>query len=284
MIDLHTHSTASDGSLPPSHLIDLAVDSGLQYLALTDHDTTAGLEAAARQAKVRGIRFIPGIELEITHEDPGIFHLLGLGIRNYKTQFPQLEQSMQQLRHQRNLAILQRMNDDALDVRLADVEALAGGDIISRPHFADLLVQRKRVKTRQEAFDRYLAIGKPYYEAMTGTDFALACDCIHRSGGLAIMAHPLSIYISWTKLAERLAALKAAGLDGLEAWHPGARYKEALRLEAMAREVGLATSAGSDFHGDARPDRRLGWSLAEGHRIPDRFLDIFDLDRHCMDS
>lgn len=261
MVDLHTHSTASDGLLTPTALADLAHREGLTALALTDHDTTAGLAEATLACEKWGIRLVPGIELDIEWET-GEFHLLGLGL----TQTAPLEETivdLQRRRHERNLHIFSLMQDAGLKGDYQEVQDLAGGGQVGRPHFARYLVQKGKVDSVQGAFNHFLGKGCLFYVKKAGLDFSTALGVIHQCGGLAVMAHPLSLYLSFTKLEEYLGPWKDQGLDGIEAWHPGATRKDCQRLEALAQGLGLKVSAGSDFHGDNRKDRRLGHTAGD---------------------
>ncbi|MDR2135506.1 MAG: PHP domain-containing protein [Treponema sp.] len=280
MIDLHTHSNASDGSLSPASLIREAARLGISALALTDHDSIKGLSFARNEAKSLGIGFIPGIEIEISHPPPGQFHLLGLGIGRPSPAFVKAVEGLSRLREERNREILERVRQTGLKAEWEDLLRLAQGGAktagpapsIGRPHFAALLVERGIAKNQEQAFNRYLTPGKPLYVPKSGLDFDTAQALIRESGGLPVLAHPMSLYVSLNRLQTLLEDLKNRGLAGLEAWHPAAKLRECLRLEEMARKLGLRVSAGSDFHGEARPDRVLGHSCA-GRRIEDSVLD-----------
>jgi len=139
-----------------------------------------------------------------------------------------------------------------------DLRALAGEGRAGRPHIAALLVERKAVRTRQEAFDKYLAKGRPFYEAKDCLDLSQAMRVVKEAGGLAVVAHPLSLFVSWGRLAALMDGWKDLGVDGIEAYHPTAKLSQCRRVEKMARERGFRVTAGSDFHGDIRPDRKLG--------------------------
>jgi predicted metal-dependent phosphoesterase TrpH len=283
MIDLHTHSNASDGSLSPASLVREAVRLGISALALTDHDSIKGLSFARNEAESLGIRFIPGIEIEINYPGPGQFHLLGLGIGRPSPGFIGAVEGLSRLREERNREILDRLRrETGLKVRWEELLELARGadgepgggpaPSIGRPHFAALLVKRGRVRNVKQAFERYLTPGKPFYVPKAGLDFDEAQALIRESGGLPVLAHPMSLYVSLNRLPALLGDLKNRGLAGLEAWHPTAKLRECRRLEETARELGLYVSAGSDFHGEARPGRSLGHSCA-GRRIEDSVLD-----------
>jgi len=262
MIDLHTHSTASDGSLSPTQLIDEAARRGLSALALTDHDTIDGNDEAAAQAEKRGLAFIPGVEMEIAWE-PGEFHLLGLGLRHPTEEFRRALRDLARLREERNRQILDRMLELGIEAAYEEVQTLAGGKVVGRPHFAALLVERGIVKNRQQAFSRYLAKGRPCYVAKGALDLARAIALIKESGGVAVLAHPMSLYLSWGRLPEAVAGFVGLGLDGLEAWHPLARVRSCRRLEELGRQLGILVTAGSDYHGASRAERKLGQTAGD---------------------
>jgi predicted metal-dependent phosphoesterase TrpH len=143
---------------------------------------------------------------------------------------------------------------------------------VGRPHFAALLVQRGVVKNREQAFARYLGQGKPFYVPKAGLGFDQAQALIRESGGLPILAHPMSLYVAWGRLPALLEDLKDRGLAGIEAWHPTAKLRECRRLEELGKQMGVFITAGSDFHGDARPNRRLGYTC-DNRKIEDAVLE-----------
>jgi predicted metal-dependent phosphoesterase TrpH len=275
MIDLHTHSSASDGSFSPGALIGEAVKQGLKAIALTDHDTVQGLEEAKKTAKAGEIVFIPGIELEIIwsrKDEGGDFHLLGLGLRHLSPFFTEAVAKLSRRREKRNLEILDRMQGLNIEADYADIKALSGGHSVGRPHFAALLVNRGIVKNREQAFSRYLAKGKPLYVPKEGLEFDEAAAAIKSAGGIAVLAHPMSLYVAWGRLPELVKNLKEQGLDGLEAWHPAAKARSCRRLEELGKTLGLYVTEGSDYHGEVRPERRLGFS-GDGRKIADSVLE-----------
>lgn len=270
MIDLHTHSTASDGSFSPRELVAHALERGLSVLALTDHDSVAGNAEAADAARGTGLRFIPGVELDIEWK-PGECHLLGLGLDNPSDSLAVLLLRQIEERNARNGEIAARMAADGIDIDLERVTALAGGEVVGRPHFAEYLVSIRKVKNRQQAFDRYLAKDRPYFVDRKGIPLDEGIAAIVASGGVPVLAHPLSLYVSWGRIGDVVRDFAARGVRGLEAWHPAARVIECERLENLAAEHGLFVTAGSDFHGAARPDRKLG-RTAGRRDIDDRFF------------
>jgi predicted metal-dependent phosphoesterase TrpH len=269
MIDLHTHSNASDGDYSPAQLVREAKKRSLSALALTDHDTLGGLEGAKAEAQAVGIHFIPGIEINIQWTGDGDvsglgpggeFHLLGLGIHSPSNAFIAAIDELSRRREARNHEILDRMHELSIDVRWEDIVALSGGHSVGRPHFASMLVKKNIVKNKEQAFARYLKMGKPLYVPKAGLDFASAAALIRESGGIPVLAHPMSLYVAWGRLPDLIKALKAQGLMGIEAWHPTAKARPCRRLEELGRELDLYITEGSDFHGSIRPDRKMGCS------------------------
>lgn len=271
MIDLHTHSTASDGALSPAALMHKAVEEGLSAIALTDHDTLDGLPEAKEAAGGLGLRFVPGVEIEIAFS-PGEFHLLGLDFSLPAGSLGEAAGELAESRNQRNRLMFDKLGELGLDVDYDEFRAASGGGMIGRPHIAELMVTHRLARNKQDAFDRYLAKGRPFYVQKTCMDLERALRVIKEAGGLAFVAHPLSLFVSWTRMRSLMTEWKAMGMDGIEAWHPLARTVDCERLEAMGRAEGLRISAGSDFHGPSRPERRLGRGPG-GRIIEDSYLD-----------
>lgn len=271
MIDLHTHTTASDGILKPTDLVQYAFSKGVTTLAITDHDTTEGLDEGVKEAEKLGMGFIPGIEINVNWPT-GEFHLLGYGLYKISTQMTDLVSFRREQRKERNLKIVGKMQADGFKVEYDDILEGVEAKGIGRPHFASYMVQKGIAKNRQVAFDKYLAKGRPWYVPQTSVDLEVALEAIKSCGGVPVIAHPLSLYVSWGKITPVIENLYERGVEGLEAWHPGVRAVEAKRLEDLAREVGMFVTAGSDFHGKlVRPDREIGHTTSSQLPIEDRF-------------
>jgi hypothetical protein len=271
MIDLHSHSTASDGAWTPEQLVAKAAAGGLQALALTDHDSLAGLAEAQQAAGRLGLRFVPGVEIEIAF-GPGEFHLLGLDLLETDGPITAVVRTLAASREERNLQVFSLLREAGMDVHYQTLLDISGTGMIGRPHIADLLVRKRLVKSRQEAFDRYLAKGRPFFVQKVCMELPQAVAAIKAAGGLAIVAHPMSLFVSWSRLRTLMAEWVAIGIDGIEAWHPTARVVDCQRLEAMGGEFGLRITAGSDYHGPSRPERRLGYTAGD-RPIDDRYLE-----------
>ncbi|MCR4742434.1 MAG: PHP domain-containing protein [Treponema sp.] len=270
MIDLHVHTTASDGQFTPSQIIQMAVEKGLTRIAITDHDTAAGLEEAKIAAEKLKINFVAGTELNISFPT-GEFHLLGLGFTHISPSLNDIFQGLVKSRQERNESIINKMQEDGVQITLEEMEKDYPNTILGRPHFAAELVKKNVVKNRQMAFDKYLAKGRPWYVDRVGANLDQAIVAIKESGGVPVVAHPMSLYLSWGKLPDTLQNFYERGIAGIEAYHPGARMTECLRLEELARKIGLFVTAGSDFHGPkVRADRKLGHTC-NGKPIEDRF-------------
>ena len=270
MIDLHVHTTASDGQYKPSEIIQKAAEKNIKVIAITDHDTTAGLKEAQDEGKKLGLTVVPGIEINITFPT-GEFHLLGLGLKETSNSLKNIVENVIQNRNERNLQIIHKINEDGIPLTIDELTADFPGTVIGRPHFAAELVKYKVVKTRQQAFDQYLARGRKWYVPRICTNLDEAIVAIRESGGIPVIAHPMSLYLSWGRLPDFLTDCYEKGVVGIEAFHPGARVTECLRLEELGRKIGFIITAGSDFHGEKiRSDRRLGHTCG-GKKIEDKY-------------
>lgn len=263
MIDLHIHTTASDGQYTPTQIVEKAVAKKMTVIAITDHDTVTGLEEGKKAALENGIKLIPGVELNIQNHG-GEFHLLGLGLNNISQSFYDIIAELQRNREERNKRIIENMKSSGIDASLEELYADNPGAIIGRPHFAAYLVKKGLVKNRQQAFDRYLATGRPWYVERIGANLDEAIVAIKESGGAPVIAHPMSLFLSWGKLPDFLQNIYERGVVGMEAFHPGARVTECLRLEELAHKIGYFVTAGSDFHGEKiRGDRKIGFTCGD---------------------
>ncbi len=271
MIDLHVHTTASDGQYTPTEIINQALSKNLKAIAITDHDTVAGLKEAKSAAEGTNLIVVPGVELNITYH-PGEFHLLGLGLKEVSPSLKSLLDTLNKNRDLRNESIIKNMQNDNIDINIEEIKQDFPNTIIGRPHFAAEMVKKGIVKTRQQAFDQYLAKGRKYFVDRIGSNLDEAIIAIRESGGQPVLAHPMSLYMSWGKLPDALQEYFERGITGLEAFHPGARVSECFRLEELGKKIGYFITAGSDFHGEKiRTDRRLAHTCG-GKRIEDKFF------------
>lgn len=269
-VDLHAHSTASDGSAAPGAAVELAHQAGVAAFALTDHDTLAGIPEARAAADACGLRLIPGVELSV-HLEKTEVHLLGLHIRDVDA----LQRRLEGIRgHRRTRAeqIVGKLNAVGVPVTVEAVLEAADGGAIGRPHVARALVAGGFVKDSREAFDRYLAAGKPAYVDKERLEIADGIAMIHEAGGIAVIAHPGS-----EGRREMIEPLAKAGMDGVEVRHPSHSRDDEQRLMALAAHFGLVMSGGSDWHGAMQGGRVLGamqvplaWLEAQDARVAQR--------------
>ncbi|MGA2612877.1 MAG: PHP domain-containing protein [Spirochaetia bacterium] len=287
MIDLHTHSTASDGSCSPERLIELALELGLTALALTDHDTLDGVGAARARSLGTGLRFIAGVEIEIDSDNAlatrpetsgGEFHLLGLGLSDQRLELEDALERLRRARHERNLRMVTKLQRDGIPVSMDELNEIAGGKVVSRAHFARLFVRKKVVSSIDAAFSRLIGKGQTYYEPRTCLTLGEATRLIHEADGIAVIAHPISLGLRGPALRQFLSSCRDQGVDGLEAWHPNHPLKECRRFQRLAASLGFVVTGGSDFHGEHMPQRRLGYAAA-GRDIPDALLASLPLHR-----
>lgn len=274
-IDLHTHTTASDGSLSPTQLVEAAAAANLSAIAITDHDTVAGLAEGIAAAAQAGLPIISGVELSV-EDVAGRFHLLGYGFDPDDAAIAETLVLLRERRATRNRVIMRKAADLALPITWDDVlrHAGDGGEVIGRPHFAAALVEKGAATSIQDAFDRYLASGRPLYTPKDGLTPMAAADLLHAAGGIAVMAHP--VLTRWSEpsaLRDRLRALREqAGLDGVEAYYSQNTPELTDAYIALARELGFVVTGGSDFHGTPKPHVTLG-VVDRGRPAPASLLD-----------
>lgn len=255
--DLHSHSTASDGTLSPTELVQRAHEYGVTTLALTDHDTVAGISEAQTAAETTGIRLIPGIELSTSWQNK-CFHIVGLGINPDYPPLAEATHNLHLMRIERAEKIASKLDKKRIPGALEAVKKAAGDGMITRSHFADFLLSQFHVSTQQEAFDRYLGAGKSAFVATTWTDLELAINWITQSGGVAVLAHPLRYKLTASWMKRLLAVFKDAGGVGIEIVTGRYNSDEIKKVADYAVRFELAGSVGSDFHSPANPWIELG--------------------------
>jgi hypothetical protein len=270
-VDLHCHSTASDGTLSPTQVVQLAVDSGLSALALTDHDTIGGIAEAAAAAKERNIDFLPGIEISCDFS-PGTMHILGYGVDPTSPVLADMTAKLIEGRDNRNPKIIARLQELGVDITMDEVEKESGGGVVGRPHIAAILVRKGYVSSIKEAFNQYLAPGgKAYFDKERLTS-QQALGMIRDSGGLPVLAHPVQLRLeNDAQLDTVVKNLLDQGLAGIEIIHSDHDASWIEKCEALAKKYRLLRTGGSDFHGTNKKDIRLG--VAGGRRVPREFYD-----------
>lgn len=269
-IDLHVHSTCSDGTDPPEALPHLGEAAGLGALALTDHDTLDGLPAFLAQQPEVSVRLIPGIELScrwLGHE----LHLLGLFLDPLHRGLQARVQDLRRRREERNAHMLRRLNDLGLGVTYEEVRRHATSDLLSRAHFAKALVGRGLVHTREDAFRRYLGDGRPGHVPFRELEPQDAAAWIAEAGGVTVVAHPGRFPIRHFRWEEAFPALRVLGIAGFEAYYSDYSPTEQSYFVHLAGRLGMARSGGSDYHGAYKPGISLGRGRG-GLVVPDAIL------------
>jgi len=255
-IDLHTHSTASDGTLTPAELMRAAKETGLSAIALTDHDTFAGLPEARAEAERQGIELVPGCELSLDFAGRPT-HLLALFVDERPGNVVHELTRVRTARAARNLTMLEKLKTVGVHLRLSDVERHATG-VVGRPHMAQAMMAQGVVRNFEEAFARFLGSGGLAYVPKAKLTPKEAIDAIHADGGLAVLAHPYLLSQQQRQIEPMLEELAAQGLDGVEVYYTEHSDKYTELMAELAQRLGLLMSGGSDFHGAVKPGVALG--------------------------
>lgn len=257
LIDLHVHSNASDGSFTPTQLADLAIASGLRAIALTDHDTVDGVAKIMDYTKDKPLEVVPGIELSCYYNNREI-HILGFYV-DYKN--PKLSDELNILkkaRVERNLKMLELMQKDGLPVTMEKLLHGNPDSVITRAHFARVLVEEGVCRDKEVAFRKYIGIGCKYYLPKPQVTCEKAMNILTKYSKGAFLAHPLIYHLGYAQIEELLVYLKGLGLKGLEAYHSSNNAYESDKLRQIAVKHDLKISGGSDFHGIIKPNIQLG--------------------------
>ncbi|MGP8223379.1 MAG: PHP domain-containing protein [Acidimicrobiales bacterium] len=270
MIDLHLHSTCSDGSETPERVVELAVAAGCTAIALTDHDGLAGVAQAEARAGSLGIGFVPGCEVSCAFS-PGTMHALAYFVEPGEGPLQSELERLRRDRSNRNELLLRRLEDLGLPVTLDEVEAVAGSSVIGRPHFASVLVANGAAANTQDAFDRLLGKGAPGYVPKARIDAAAFIAAAAGSGAVTVLAHPLTLGLDTPGLDQVLGELSAAGLGGMECYYGRYSPEDRAGLAAMAKRHDVVATGGSDFHGTFKPDLLVGTGTGDLD-VPDTVL------------
>jgi 3',5'-nucleoside bisphosphate phosphatase len=262
-IDLHAHTTHSDGSASPKELIERANAKGARSIAVTDHDTVDAFAEARAAADRFGVEFIPGIEISADFS-PGTMHILGYLIDGEAPPLKEQLAMLKNAREKRNPEIARRLEGLGFDISYEEVAQLAGNNVVGRPHFASVLVKKGYVRSIQEAFDRLLKKGAPAYVEKARLSPRDAIEVIHGAGGVAVLAHPYQLKLSSYEAADELVAeLAALGLDGIEAIYSRHSPDQRSRYSEIALRHDLLITGGSDYHGSYKPDIDLVTGLGD---------------------
>ena len=270
-IDLHTHSTASDGSLTPTELVGLAQRSGLQAIALTDHDTVNGLPEALAAGEEQGIEVVSGCELSVS-APKGFIHIVGLFLPEKPVKLMEGMQYLRDRRADRNERIAAKLAELGVDVTYERILEIADGGTVGRPHIARAIVEAGAASDVQNAFDVYLGEGGRAYLPKDKFTPEKALALLKDEGATTILAHPYTMQLDGDEEAEAIAGLKDMGLDGIECHYTEHTRTMTEKYLALAEGMDLLVSGGSDFHGSAKPDIALGRGRG-GLRVPYALLD-----------
>jgi predicted metal-dependent phosphoesterase TrpH len=269
MIDMHSHTTASDGTFSPAQLVDEAGRTGVRILGITDHDTFSGYDQALPLARQAGLELVCGIELSTKLHGRSV-HLLGYflstdGLGDFRNWIGDLQAS----RRDRNVRLVARLRELGLDITLEEVEARGRG-MTGRPHFAQVLIEKGYASNLQQAFDDYLDESAKGYVTRREPQFAEAVQHIRNAGGVASLAHPIRLREDVTAI---LPELCAAGLNAIEAYHSDHSPEQTELYRQLAARHGLLVTGGSDFHGAVKPEIQLGTGRRGNLRVPEDLID-----------
>ena len=269
MIDLHTHTTVSDGGDSPTELVNKAAAAGLRVIAVTDHDNDSGCDEAVAAGNQVGVEVVRGVEISCDVDDLAergfettarpTMHLLGYFIPEHENPLSSALAELQDVRANRNVRIVERLNELGIPVTFEEVEREAGGSgaQIGRPHFAAVLVAHRAVPDYQTAFDEYLAKGAKAYISRKLYKPQEACELMTSAGVVPVLAHPFTLNLEFEDLERFVDALVESGLKGIEGYHGDLPEVQQEPFRSLGRSKGLIVSGGSDYHGDMRPDRGL---------------------------
>lgn len=273
-VDLHTHSTASDGAHGPRELVEMAADMGLAAFAVSDHDTLDGVPEASKAAESLGLPLVPAVELSVDLASGGSAHLLGYfpgadveSLCSRDTPLGRALKRVRDARYERNPRILEKLSGMGMHVPAPDVERAAGEGVVGRPHIAQVMVRRGYVGSEREAFDRFLARGRPAYVERERLFADAAMGLIRDRGGIPVLAHPGLMPRSPGELSALIASLAERGLGGVEVYYPGHGEAVTAHLSETARRCGLVATGGTDYHGECSTAPLGGGVLSSGSRF-----------------
>lgn len=257
MIDLHTHSTFSDGSLTVEELAALAAENELSAVALTDHDTTDGVPGFVTACESVGVEGLSGVEISVDFA-PGTMHMLGYFLDTKNVELQSALQNIREGRKIRNKKILEKLADLGMPLEWEEVTAFAGSDVVGRPHIAQAMMKRGFIETKEDAFNLWLARGKPAYADRSRLSPRQGIECIQAAGGVPVLAHPFTLNLKFGKLRRCVGELSKQGLQGIEVFYPMHNSETRSQYLKLADEFGLLPTGGSDFHGEMNPAIAIG--------------------------
>src|SRR5512136_844026 len=262
-VDLHLHTTASDGVLSPSQVVRYAKTKGLQAIAITDHDTIEGCEEGLSEGERVGIEVIPGIEISAEHS-PGSMHILGFFLDIHHPLLNERLEYLQRARAERNPKIIGKLNQLGIAITYDEVLKASGGGQVGRPHFANVLIDKKYVRSFQEAFDRFLKKGAPAYVDKVRFTSKEALHFINEAGGVAVLAHPNTLGVSgYSEMEKLILQLVDEGLQGIEVYYPEHSSTEVAQYKTLADRYKLLSTGGTDYHGIEKNELDIGVGRGE---------------------
>lgn len=281
MIDLHCHSYFSDGTFSPEEIVIKAKKRGLRAIALTDHDTIDGLETFQQAGQKYHIETITGIEFAAQYNRfrKQEIHIVGLGFSLTAKALTEQTKKIVEARQIRNEKMIYALNQLGFDISYEQIKQNAGGNIITRAHFANVLVQKNIVKNTKDAFDKYLSTDKPAYVQRQALSPALCIQTIQKSGGVAVLAHPTLYHMDYNEIELLSQELKSYGLNAIETQYSSYSSEQSKKITALADKIGLLYSGGSDFHGKNKPNIDIGVGKNNLH-IPYSYWEA--LKKHCI--
>lgn len=280
LVDLHVHSTASDGTLTPKKVVVHAYEKHLKAIALTDHDTVAGIEEAvnASMELYSGeFEVVPGIEISCNYGNTEL-HILGLFIDYKKQSFQDALTELRDKRVERNCQMLKRFHDHGFEITMEELYSGNPDTVVTRAHFARIMLEKGYIKTKAEAFDKYIGQGCPLYLPKPVITPEHAMTMLRDAHAVPVLAHPLQYQLGYQKTEECVQYLKNLGLKGIEAYHSSNNQYESGKLKDMAVRNGLLVTGGSDFHGNNKPDIEIGCGRG-GLRVHESLLESV---RNCQ--
>ncbi len=262
-VDLHLHTTASDGVLSPSGVVRYAKAKGLQAIAITDHDTIEGCEEGLSEGERIGFEVIPGIEISAEYSS-GSMHILGFFLDIHHPLLNERLEYLQKARAERNPKMVARLNQLGIEVTYEEVLKASGGGQVGRPHFANVLLEKKVVKSFQEAFDRFLKKGAPAYVDKLRFTSKEALHFINEAGGVAVLAHPNTLGVNgYSELEKLIVRLADEGLKGIEVYYPEHSAVEVAQYKTLADRYSLVSTGGTDYHGIEKNELDIGVGRGE---------------------
>ncbi len=258
MIDLHVHSTDSDGEKTPEELIDEAIEKGITTLAITDHDTINAMEKGIEYSKNKNINFIPGVEINARIK-VGQMHMLGLGIKRDLGKLRKKLDILKQSRDSRNLKFIEKLNELGFEISLEELQEISGSDIIGKPHFAKLFLNKRYINDEKEMFSKYFD-SKEFREIKNFSyEPEEVIKMILEAGGIPILAHPQTLKLTDIELEKRIIELIKNGLQGIECFHSEQTKEEMQKYCKLAQKYDLIITQGSDYHGPIiKPQIEMG--------------------------